>query len=179
MEAFGGMNSGGAILGLDPSSTCIGHGALSVSRQVVEAGIIRPAQRTDPSWDRIMGMYHDLLTLFEQVRPGVILVEWTKGKVGARHGGLGAGLAVYGCGVGAAGLAAYQWGLSHPDCRVEPIHENDWTRGVPKQARQLAIASLYPEYAEHLSEDPGGDMADGLGLADWYLRERRAAGLWD
>jgi hypothetical protein len=83
---------------------------------------------------------------------------------------------VYGCGVGAVGLTAWQWGRAHAGCQVHAVLENDWTRGVPKGQRQLALATLYPVYAEHLAEDPGGDMADGLGLADWWLRTRRAEG---
>lgn len=122
-----------------------------------------------------MAMYADLVNLFGQLAPVGIIVEWSKGKVGHRHGGLGAGLAVYGCGVGAAGLAAHLWGQAHPRCTIAPVLENDWTRRVPKRDRQLALATTYPAYAEHLAEDPGGDIADGIGIAEWWIKEQKAS----
>lgn len=170
------MNQTGPILGLDPSSTCIGWGAVTMSGQLAEAGKITPRHACDQSWDRIVSMHADLVTLFRQTRPGAIVVEWTRGKVGQRHKGLGAGLAVYGCGVGAAGLAAHLWGLEHPGCTVAAVLENTWTGGVPKDKRQLAIATEFPDYAPHLADDAGGDIADGIGIALWWLQERRAAG---
>jgi len=162
------------ILALDPSSTVIGYGVLAAGGQFVEGGLILPDARSDGSFERIIAMHADLVRLFERLRPGVLLVEWTKGKVNERrHGGLGAGLAVYGCGVGAAALAAWQWSQAHADCRTEAICENDWTRGVPKRDRQLAVAAEYPQYGARIGEDPGGDIADGIGLAAWWIRERK------
>lgn len=163
------------VLGLDPSSTAIGYGALTYGLRLVQAGVVSPNHRADSSWDRIMAMHTDLVKLFVSLSPVAIVVEWTKGKVGQRHGGLGAGLAVYGCGVGAAGLAAHLWGLAHPHCQVVPVLENDWTRGIPKRDRQLAIATAYPDYAEHLAEDPGGDISDGIGAADWWIKEQQVS----
>ncbi|MCK9570135.1 hypothetical protein M0R72_14420 [Candidatus Pacearchaeota archaeon] len=162
------------ILGLDPSSTVIGYGALTAGGQFVEGAIILPDSRGDGSFDRIIAMHGELVRLFERLRPSILLVEWTRGKVNTnRHGGLGAGLAVYGCGVGAAALAAWQWSQGHPECRMAAVCENDWTRGVPKKDRQLAIAAAHPEYGAHLGEDGGGDIADGIGLAAWWIQEQK------
>lgn len=174
MEAV--LSSRGFILGLDPSSTVIGYGIVTWDLRLVDAGLITPAHKTDSSWDRIMAMYADVNTLFESLLPRAIVVEWTRGKVGQRHKGLGAGLAVYGCGVGAAGLAAHLWGLAHPECSIVALCENDWTHGVPKKDRQLAIASAYPDYAKSLADDPGGDISDGIGVAECWIKERRAEG---
>jgi hypothetical protein len=147
---------------------------LTAGGQFFEGALILPDRRNDASFERIVAMHADLVRLFERLRPGVILVEWTRGKVNTnRHGGLGAGLAVYGCGVGAAGLAAWQWSQGHPGCHMEAICENDWTRGVPKKDRQLAVAAQYPEYGAQIGEDPGGDIADGIGLAAWWIQERK------
>jgi hypothetical protein len=168
------MSVGGPVLGLDPSSTVIGYGALTLDLRLVDAGSIRPTCASDGSFERIVSMSVDLETLFGQIEPSVILVEWTKGKVGQRHKGLGAGLAVYGCGVGAAGMAAWRWSRDHPGCQVHAILENDWTGGVPKRDRQLAIAGAYPEYAAWLAQDVGGDISDGIGIADWWIQEQRA-----
>ncbi len=167
-----GANSG-VVLGLDPSSTVIGYGALTRGLRLVQAGVISPNHRGDSSWDRIMAMHADLVKLFQTLDPAAIVIEWTKGKVGQRHGGLGAGLAVYGCGVGAAGLAAHLWGVAHPRCQVVPILENDWTRGIAKRDRQLAIGTAYPSYAAHLAEDAGGDISDGIGVAAWWIKEQQ------
>jgi hypothetical protein len=170
-------SSGGIIVGLDPSSTIIGYAAMRRSRTLIDVGVITPAKGSDGSWERIMQMCRcDLLRLLDSLMPAVILVEWTKGKVNERrHGGLGAGLAVYGCGVGAAAMAAVIWAADHGDCEVLPILENDWTRGQRKRDRQLAIASAYPQYAGHLAEDVGGDMSDAIGLCDWWITEQMAA----
>lgn len=107
------------------------------------------------------------------------LIEWTKGKVGKRHHGSGAGLAVYGCGVGAIATECEHWcrlrrPRGNPDYVVIPVLENDWTRGVNKEVRQIAIAAEYPDY--HISDDPGGDAADAIGLARWWMKEKRLFG---
>lgn len=160
------------ILALDPSSTICGYAAMDRSARLLDAGLIRPVSRSDASFERVMAMADDVSVLLDRWRPGTVLVEWTRGKVGKRHGGLGAGLAVYGTGVGAIGRECVHWARDRGSCEVLPIMENDWTRGQPKASRQLAIAALYPEYSPHIAEDGGGDMADAIGLACWWLRER-------
>lgn len=161
------------IVSLDPSSTIVGFAAMSSDSQLIKAGVIEPDHRSDPSYDRIRSMRRDLRGLLDTVKPGTILVEWTKGKVGRRrHRGLGAGLAVYGCGVGAIATEAEHWiELNDPAAEVIAILENDWTRGVPKEQRQLAIAQMFSEY--RTGQDPGGDIADAIGLAVWWLKEKR------
>jgi len=172
----GVQQSNRPVLGLDPSSTVIGYGILSWDLRLIDAGTITPERRTDSSWARITSMHADLWLLFESLLPGAIVVEWTKGKVNVgRHHGLGAGLAVYGCGVGAVGVAAHLWGAGHLECTVAAVYENDWTGGVPKDKRQLAIASAYPQYAEHMADDAGGDIADGIGIAEWWIKEQIAS----
>lgn len=159
------------ILALDPSSTVVGYAALRRDKSLVEAGLITPGRRDDPSWDRIMALCDDLASLLERLRPGTVLVEWTRGKVGRRrHGGQGAGLAVYGAGLGAIAHQTLLWARGQADCTVIPVLENDWTHGVPKEARQAAMRSLVREYAG--VDDPGGDIADALGLAHWWLTQQ-------
>ena len=143
----------------------------------MQAGVILPDSAKDGSFDRDMVMADEVEALLERERPAVILVEWTKGKVNInRHKGHGAGLAVYGTGVGSVGRQCWLWSRERPDVQVHAINENDWTRGVPKGQRQLAIASMYPEYAPHLAADTGGDISDAIGLAAWWLREGLFAG---
>lgn len=158
------------LLALDPSSTVVGYAALRRNRSLIEAGLIEPASRSDASIERVRTMGDDLVTLLDRLRPTVVLVEWTKGKVGRRrHGGQGAGLAVYGAGVGWMACRAECW-ASGRGCEVIAVLENDWTRGVPKEARQAAMRTLVPEYAG--VEDRGGDIADALGLGLWWLKEQ-------
>jgi hypothetical protein len=169
------------IMGLDPSSTVVGYafksfvsvGLNDYDSGLVEAGLIRPdMNRVDgpESFWRICSMREYLSRLLDEKGPKVILIEWTKGKVGRRrHRGDGAGLAVYGCGLGAVATECMHWAVSH-GCQVVPILENDWTRGVPKADRQAAIASEYQQYDP--AADPGGDIADAIGLTDWWLKER-------
>jgi hypothetical protein len=158
------------ILALDPSSTIVGYGALDRRGRVLEAGVVTPADRGDASYDRVLAMCDDLECLLERLRPGTVIVEWTKGKVGRRrHGGLGAGLAVYGTGVGAIGRTAAVW-CRAAGAEVVFVLENDWTRQVPKETRQAALRSAVPEYAG--VADPGGDIGDAIGLGLWWLREQ-------
>lgn len=160
------------ILALDPSSTLTGWAVVHRSGRLIEAGLLRPESRGDRSWERVCALCDSLHELLGQISPGTIIIEWTKGKVGQRrHGGLGAGLAVYGCGVGAQAAVARIWARSQPGVLVDAVLENDWTRSVPKTDRIAAIAATYPAYAAQAAEDEGGDIADAIGLAAWWIRE--------
>jgi len=174
-----GRSGPGLVVGLDPSSTVVGYGVLDMAGRFMEAGLLLPERRGAPSWRRVADLADEVERLLERLRPAVVLVEWSKGKVNVRrHGGRGAGLAVYGAGIGAVGRQCQLWARGRPQVQLEAVLENDWTRGVPKKDRQLAVASIYPQYGAQLGDDPGGDMADGLGLAAWWLRQRAGKELW-
>ncbi len=158
------------IVALDPSSTIVGYAAMTPYGILIEAGLITPADQSAGSYDRINSLCLQVRRLLGQIRPAYCLIEWTKGKVGKRHHGLGAGLAVYGCGVGAVAATCRQWAEGQ-GAQVHAIIENDWTRGVPKRVRQLAIASEYTAY--RIGQDPGGDAADAIGLACWWIRNNQ------
>jgi hypothetical protein len=162
---------GQRILSLDPSSTLTGWASMHRSGQLLEAGLLRPDSRRDASWDRVCSLSDSLWELLEEVRPGTILIEWSSGKIGKRHHGLGAGLAVYGCGVGGQAMIAREWARAHPGVRIEAVLENTWTRSAPKSHRTAAIVAMYPAYAASAGEDAGGDIADAIGLATWWIRE--------
>jgi len=105
------------VLGLDPSSTICGYAAMGSRREVVSVGWLKPGCRDDNSFERDMAMCDDLITLLEELRPTTILIEWPKGKVHeGRHHGRGAGLAVYGTGVGR--LPGRQWSGRDPAAAV-------------------------------------------------------------
>lgn len=141
-----------------------------MQRELVEAGLCEPEDRCAGSYDRVMGLCDDVEALLERIAPAVVLIEWTKGKVGRRHRGNGAGLAVYGAGVGAVTRQVWLWVRGRRGVTVEAVPENDWTRGVPKATRAVAIRQLYP--ALSTEADHGLDMHDAVGLADWWLRSR-------
>lgn len=160
------------ILGLDPSSTVVGYGCLTISGDLVEAGTVLPERRIDPSWVRIMDLCDEVDRLLARVDPGVVLVEWTRGKVNRRrHTGRGAGLAVYGAAVGAVARQCWLWAMGRAYATVYPVAANVWTRGVSKGERQIAIAAQYPEHSHQILAELGGDMADGIGLAAWWITE--------
>jgi len=173
------------VLGLDPSSTVVGYAFKRPdqigSAGLIEAGLIKPDTKRGiklESFWRICSLRHYLRAILDEKRPTTILIEWTKGKVGRRrHHGQGAGLAVYGCGVGAIATECIHWCESarfitdyKEDYYIIPVLENDWTRGVPKADRAAAIASEYQQYDP--PADPGGDIADAIGLIDWWLKEQ-------
>ena len=165
------------IVSLDPSSTAVGF-AVFQGREFVQAGLIKPDNASAESFERVVSMGDDVWSVLQQKDPQIILIEWTLGKVGQRrHHGGGAGLPVYGIGVGWIGCTCYRWieeqfmqGRYGNYRQLIPIYENNWTNGVPKKTRQAAIASLYPSYCPE--RDPGGDIADAIGLADWWMREK-------
>jgi hypothetical protein len=172
------------ILSLDPSSTVIGWALLREPQDLIEAGLIRPNDPKTTPIHRIRSMAADVRELLTTFVPDEILVETTSGKVGLnRHSGRGAGLAVYGMAVGAIWHACESWAAPDlfgvgPKPRVHPVEENRWTRGQAKWKRIAAVAGEFSQYDP--STDPGGDMADAIGLACWFIREqavcvRRAA----
>ncbi len=159
------------ILALDPSSTRTGYAVLTEQETLREAGFLTPGKRTDPAAVRIAAMVEDLMGLLGAIKPDAVVIEWTTGKVGRRrHHGGGAGLAVYGVALGALWQAACFYTKSSGG-RVELVAENDWTDGRPKAERTAAIARLYPQY--QAERDPGGDMADAIGLGGWWIRRHR------
>lgn len=163
-------------LSLDPGSQITGYAVMAEGERLVEGGVLRPDRTRDPVIDRLRAMKRDLLTLLEQVRPDVIVVEFTSGKVGKRHGGSGAGLAIYGMAVGMLWEVCENWaevrrayGLP---CRVECIPENEWTRGQSKAKRAAVITALFPEYLGE--NDKGMDIADAIGLNLYMQRKEKA-----
>lgn len=158
---------------------------MSLRERLIAAGVLVPDKRGVPAADRIGAMKRGLIELLEEFQPQAIVLEWTSGKVAGRHGGGGAGLAIYGLAVGALWQVCEYWATARGQQgrlpTVARVNENDWTQGRPKLgtrkpgqvcvSRVGVIAGLYPEYDR--AKDPGGDIADAIGLALWYLRSTR------
>ena len=164
------------IFTLDPGSLRSGFAVLTMGGQLREAGLLLPDKRAAASEFRIEVMCRDLHDLLIRWDPSVVVLEWTSGKVNtSRHKGAGAGLAVHGAATGALWREVEAWRRSLPAERqsrvmVELIRENQWTRGTPKTDRQAAVAQEFPQYDP--TQDIGGDLADAIGLATWWLRNR-------
>lgn len=163
-----------SIIALDPSSTAIGYAVLRrIDGGIIDAGLITPDKKTDLPLVRIRAMLEELTLLICEAEPQAAVIEVTSGKVGKRHKGKGAGLAVYGMAVGAV------WQLC---CNVEflevaPVLENDWTDGAGKSKRLSLLSATEPKYKRE--RDPGGDVGDAIGLGRWWLRRQAKAASYD
>ena len=134
--------------------------------------------------DRIESMLADLFDLVLELHPQAIVIEDTSGKVSRRHGGAGAGLAVYGKAVGAVWRTAVDMSVADARNRIAMgllaatgeaaavvmVPENEWTGGIGKRRRAMRIAAEFPGY--RIEQDPGGDAADAIGLGRWWLARR-------
>lgn len=150
-----------SILALDPSSTATGYAVMRDDGTLADAGLLKPDRTRDDANTRIAAMHRALMDVLREHRPTCVVVEDTSGKVGARHRGAGAGLAIHGKAVGYFMAAVKAAGYV-----PEMILENVWTRGTPKAKRQARVALAYRSYRP--AEDPGGDTADAIGLAEWW-----------
>jgi Holliday junction resolvasome RuvABC endonuclease subunit len=136
------------------------------TRTLIDAGKLRPEAATRPANERIRTMCGELAGIVAEHRPDVIVIEDTSGKVGRRHGGGGAGLAIHGKAVGYF-LAWME--QRHP--RVEAVLENEWTRGRSKASRQRLVALEFSAYDP--AQDRGGDVSDAIALAQWWQTKER------
>lgn len=154
------------ILSIDPSSSCTGY-AVFDGRSLIECGTFKP-KPSDTANVRIEAMAQDLRDTIAEHAPLVLLIEDTSGKVGRRHKGGGAGLAIYGKSIGYMLATA----RATPGLRVITVLENEWTRGVSKDTRTARLAGLRGYDA---GQDPGGDAADAIGLALWWIARQGVA----
>lgn len=160
-----------SILALDPSSTATGYAVLRDDGSLADAGLLKPDRTRDDANTRIAAMHRALIEVLKEHTPAHVVVEDTSGKVGHRgraRGMNGAGMAIHGKAVGYFICAVKAAGYV-PEC----VLENVWTRQVPKAVRQSRVAVAFPAYAG--VSDPGGDVADAIGLADWWRTNQQPA----
>jgi Holliday junction resolvasome RuvABC endonuclease subunit len=165
------------VVSLDPSSTAVGWAVFKCSGnfeacELTEGGVIRPASRRVTWLRRVCEMTDVLRELLDYGKPDYILVEISVGHVHQRIKAAsgGAGLSIYGGGVGGVGVTAHRYCAEHDDCELVEVEANEWTRQVCKRDRQAAVAAECRLYQPE--KDPGADMADAIGLALWWFRER-------
>lgn len=164
------MSDACTLLALDPSSTRTGY-ALFSGERLTAFGYLTPFRTRDPPLKRIATMADDVRKLIIDYKPHHVAIEVTSGKVGQRHRGEGAGLAVYGMAVGAIYFVARLQAEGH----ISGVTETEWTRGISKSKRQQAIAIHFPAYRARQAADNGRDLADAIGVGLWWMRERRTA----
>jgi len=171
------------IFSIDPGSIRSGWCVMKPPEELVRFGLLLPERQKSSSEVRINDICLGLWPLLDFWRPGVVLVEWTSGRLNRkRHSGSGQGLGVHGAATGALYREAVAWLRWQPaknqlETKVVLIKENDWSRGIPKRNRAIAVAAMFTQYK--IEDDQGGDIADAVGLAIFYLRENllRAAEL--
>lgn len=163
------------IFSLDPGSLKTGWALMRPPEQLIKAGLLLPDKQKNPSELRIAAMCRSLWELLNHWQPRDIVIEWTSGKVQRRHKGGGAGLAVHGAATGSLYRECVAWLRWQPpqnqlETNVILVRENDWSRGIPKKERAAAISAIFTQYKPE--QDPGGDIADAIGLNVWYQREQ-------
>ena len=160
------------IISFDPSSTAIGW-AVFFDEKLKGYGVCRPTNKQAHYISRVKDMLYQIDYLVSSVlgigQPATLLVETPSGHVHAKKKSSGGhGQSIYGFAVG----AVYMDFCNYEDHFVaEPVDANDWTRGIPKQTRTRKIGLLYPEY--NPKEDKGGDAADAIGMALWWMQEEK------
>ncbi len=177
------------IIGIDPSSTAIGVAVLSgLGRgDIVTGEVIRPSRRLTHEWRHcawvkdhyrrsdlkaLVRSLNAIDELLEMIGPydqsGLrIVVETPSGKVGtgAKRGARGS-LTSYGL---AAGMVFAALRTEYNPVRVLPVSERQWTAGRGSKARrQREVMIVYGSAYDHRG-DKGGDVADAIGIARWYL----------
>ncbi len=174
------------VLFLDPSSTSIGWAAFNTRLGLLDSfGLIGPPKSGMSSLNRIDAMSEALKGLLEDVQPGLVVIEWTGGKIHGQYGRI-AGLAVLGQAQGDYRRQVLSFGY-----KVETVDNNLWTRSKSKAKRAERTVIEYPEFREWagpwkmvkgkkggeeiggLTNDPGMDVADAIGLGSWWLKQQR------
>jgi Holliday junction resolvasome RuvABC endonuclease subunit len=157
------------ILSLDPSSTACGWAVLDDDRTIVDLGVIKPGGHR-PLWSRVGRMCDAVGELMARIEPDEVLVEVTSGMTyKARRA---SSLATLGMAQGAVWCAVKAGGR-------EPhvVLETEWTRRLPKANRQRELAIWCDAYRDIAKKDKGGDIADAIGVALFWIEQQRAARL--
>lgn len=160
------------ILTLDPSSTAIGY-CFGREGSVLDAGVVTPAKKSAPAIQRIESMADQLGELITGSCIQRVVIEMPSKHVNrGRHGGSGAGLAVYGMAVGFVWGRVQSWGLGS---NVDLVDPETWTHGRAKAMRILRVQAELPGYDP--AKDKGGDCADAVCLMWWWFQEQRLRGV--
>ena len=161
------------LLSLDPGLLITGYAVLldrgTMDVDLLAQGTLAP-KKVGTVPDRIEFLCQELEALLNLHTPNVILIEWDSGHINTnRHKGGGAGLATHGAATASLWREALYWTRARKGVAVVTVPENEWTRGVPKEARAIAMAQMFPGY--DWTVDSGYNAADAIGLAVWRIKE--------
>jgi crossover junction endodeoxyribonuclease RuvC len=166
------MFDGAPILGIDPGLSRCGYGAVvreGPTMRAVAAGVLR----TDPQWplpQRLAALADELEALFDEVRPGAVVVERVLFQVNARTAiavGQASGLAL--AAAARRGLDVVQYSPNEVKLAVAGDGSAD------KQAVQVMVQRLL-----NLREKPKpADAADALALALCHAWRARVGAVTD
>lgn len=156
------------LLALDPSTTCTGYAVMRSSDDLFDAGIIRPPTTAKTPLERIESICKEVAALIAEIHPHYMVIEVPSGHVAARiaEESGGAGLSVYGMAVGAVVHTAW---IAMGSSELVWTPDESWTQGIAKQVRRLAIMAEFSWANEQFEKDSGSDMADAIGLAQWWF----------
>lgn len=152
------------IIGIDPSSQCTGICVAECNERritLVHLESIRAPSRLS-AIKRIGAMQSDLSAAMTHHGPADLAVVETPGPRQRSRA------AVYGMAVGACLAVAWQLGI-----RAVEAPAGVWTRRRKKFERAAIMAQQFSRYAEIAHTDPGGDIADAIGVVVWYVERER------
>lgn len=158
-----------AYLSLDPSSKVTGA-VVGVTDDgprldILHKALLEPSRKRAPALDRAESMAAQAVELVERFDPQAVIVEVPAPQAPARLRNP-RGQASYGLAVGVI-ITTLEW---HWETPVHPVPSDLWTRRVSKRLRRKAIACARPRYDP--TTDPGGDIADAIGLLEWWVAEQ-------
>lgn len=170
----------GTFLALDPSSTCTGWAIFSHSNdfgkwQLIQLGRLAPPAHR-PAWDRIKAQADELTTILTRHCPDLAVIEVASNLVhSAARARKQSRFSLGGLMTLAHGQGVLIGTIQGGHLPWIPIKETEWTAGIPKTARATRTAKLVPQYAAWLktNNDPGLDVADAVGLGDWFAQTQR------
>lgn len=165
------VSVGETVLALDVSSSCVGYALMRAGLEpdAIDFGLITPPSGLDVV-RRSLSLAEQAVQLVKATEPNLVIIETTSGYTyrSDRSSSL-------------ASLAFAQGSVHDrvfvavsPDIRVETVSELEWTKPakgarLSKEERSEAIRRAFPEYDAEAESDPGFDIADSLGIAQWRI----------
>lgn len=161
------------VLIVDPSSSRTGCVVATGPMEIERMELCRPASPDASALERARSMADDVAAIIREQRIGHVVIETPALHAYKYTGYSGHGLALYGLAVGIIIVRASEvigWN------NMTPVPADQWVpKGTTKERRQLAVAAEFPAYGEIMDagQDPGADIADAIGLWQWWRGQQR------
>lgn len=160
------------IVGCDPSSKATAIAGLH-EHQLLGYTLIKP-KRDQTAIEKAEQVYQESVAYLTKVIetyqiPEFAVIEVSNGhlhrRVREETGGASVGMTTYGMAIFAVARACLSLGIP-----VVEIQATKWAGGKSKAARAAAIAMKHPGYVS--TDDPGLDIADAIGVAEYFEKRR-------